>query len=80
MNVEERVKNVIVDCLDVDITKLTEDADFIDNLGADSLDRVEVIMKLESDFRITIPDEEAETVKTVGQAIRKVQEKVDAKE
>ena len=63
------IKSIIVDSLGVDENKLTNDAKFLEDLGADSLDTVELIMEFEKEFRLTIPDEDAEEIKTVGQAI-----------
>ena len=65
----ERVKNVIVDQLSVDAEEVTLEASFVDDLGADSLDVVELIMGLETEFDIEIPDEEAEKISTVGDAV-----------
>lgn len=65
----DKVKAVIVDQLNVDEADVVEDASFIDDLGADSLDIVELVMALEEEFGISIPDEEAENIKTVGDAI-----------
>ena len=65
----ERVKNVIVDQLSVDADEVTLEASFIDDLGADSLDVVELIMGLETEFDIEIPDEDAEKISTVGDAV-----------
>ena len=62
----ERVKNVIVDRLSVDADEVTLEASFVDDLGADSLDVVELIMGLETEFDIEIPDEDAEKISTVG--------------
>ena len=64
----EKVKAVIVDQLNVEEDVVVEDASFIDDLGADSLDIVELVMALEEEFGISIPDEEAENIKTVGDA------------
>lgn len=64
----EKVKAVIVDQLSVEEDDVTEDASFVDDLGADSLDIVELVMALEEEFGISIPDEEAENIKTVGDA------------
>ena len=65
----ERVKNVIVDQLSVDADEVTQEASFVDDLGADSLDVVELIMGLETEFDIEIPDEDAEKISTVGDAV-----------
>jgi acyl carrier protein len=65
----EKVRGVIVDQLNVEEDVVTEDASFVDDLGADSLDIVELVMALEEEFGISIPDEEAENIKTVGDAM-----------
>lgn len=65
----ERVKNVIVDQLSVDADEVTLEASFVDDLGADSLDVVELIMGLETEFDIEISDEDAEKISTVGDAV-----------
>ncbi len=66
----DRIKKIIVDQLGVDESKITENSSFIDDLGADSLDIVELIMAFEEEFDIEIPDEDAEKMKTVGDAVR----------
>jgi acyl carrier protein len=71
--VEEKVKNIIVDQLGVDATEVSTTSSFVDDLGADSLDRVELIMALEETFGIEIPDEEAEKIVTVQDAIEYIQ-------
>ena len=68
MTVEEKVKEIIVDQLGVDDKQVTTSASFIDDLGADSLDTVELVMALEEEFDIEIPDEEAEKIITVKDA------------
>lgn len=68
-NTLEKVKEIIVDKLAVDLKSITADAKFIDDLGADSLDTVELIMQFEEDFDIEIPDEEAEKILSVNQAV-----------
>lgn len=68
-NVEDRVKKIIVDKLGVNADEVTTGSNFINDLGADSLDTVELIMEFEKEFDISIPDEEAEKITTVGQAI-----------
>ena len=68
-NVEERVKQIIVEQLGVDAAEVTPTAHFVNDLGADSLDTVELVMALEEEFDTEIPDEQAEKIQTVGQAI-----------
>ena len=63
-----KIKDIVIDKLGVDETKVTSEAKFIDDLGADSLDTVELIMQFEDDFNIEIPDEDAEKILSVGQA------------
>lgn len=69
MAVEDRIKEIIVDQLGVDAAEVTETASFIDDLGADSLDTVELVMAFEEEFGIEIPDEEAEKLQTVADAL-----------
>ena len=73
--VKDRVKKIIVDQLGVDADKVKPEASFIDDLGADSLDIVELVMALEEDFNIEIPDEEAEKARTVGDVMQYVSQK-----
>jgi len=68
-SVADRVKKIIVDKLGVDEAEVTPEANFIQDLGADSLDTVELIMEFEKAFEVSIPDEQAEKITTVGQAI-----------
>lgn len=68
-NFEERVKKIIVEQLGVGEDDVSDDASFVDDLGADSLDTVELVMALEEEFECEIPDEEAEKITTVKQAI-----------
>jgi acyl carrier protein len=75
-DIEAAVKEVIVDKLGVDESEVTLEANFTNDLGADSLDTVELIMELEKAFGISIPDEEAEKITTVGDAINFVKSKV----
>lgn len=70
----DRVKEVIVDQLGADESAVTMEASFIDDLGADSLDLVELIMGLETEFDIEIPDEDAEKIRTVGDAVNYIKE------
>jgi acyl carrier protein len=65
----DKVKEIVMDKLGVEESKITEDAHFMDELGADSLDTVELIMQLEEEFGIEIPDEDAENITTVGKAV-----------
>lgn len=74
--IEEKVKKAIVDKLGVEETKVTPEASFINDLGADSLDTVELVMKFEEEFDIKIPDEDAEKITSVGDAIKYIQEKL----
>ena len=67
--IAERVKKIIVDKLGVEESQVTTEASFTTDLGADSLDTVELIMEFEKEFNISIPDEQAETITTVGQAV-----------
>jgi acyl carrier protein len=71
-----KVKEIVSDKLSISEDQVTEEASFIDDLGADSLDTVELIMALEDEFELDIPDEEAEKLDTVGKAIDFVLEKV----
>lgn len=68
-NITERVTTIIVDKLGVDKAEVTLEASFTGDLGADSLDTVELIMELEKEFNVAIPDEQAEKIQTVGDAI-----------
>ncbi len=68
-NIEERVKEIIADRLGVDPEEVTPDASFVEDLGADSLDTVELVMALEEEFGVEIPDEDAEKIQKVGDAI-----------
>lgn len=75
-DVESKVKEIIVDKLGVDESEVTHEANFTNDLGADSLDTVELIMEFEKEFDISIPDEDAENIATVGNAVEYLQEKV----
>jgi acyl carrier protein len=76
MSTFEKVRDVIVEKLGVDAAKISAEASFIDDLGADSLDTVELIMQFEEVFDIEIPDEDAETITTVGKAVEYVDSKL----
>jgi acyl carrier protein len=73
-NIPEKVKGIIVEQLGVDQDQVTEDASFVDDLGADSLDQVELVMALEEEFGIEIPDEDAEKITRVREAVSYIQE------
>ena len=74
----DRVKKIVVEHLGVEADKVTEDASFIDDLGADSLDIVELVMEFEKEFNIDIPDEDAEKLRTVGDALGYLNGKIPA--
>ncbi|MBV8082134.1 MAG: acyl carrier protein [Candidatus Eremiobacteraeota bacterium] len=74
MSVFEKVKKTIVEQLGVEENEVTMDASITDDLGADSLDQVELVMALETEFNLDIPDEEAEKIKTVGDAVKYIEE------
>jgi len=73
-DIAERVKKIVVEHLSVEEDKVNEKASFIDDLGADSLDTVELVMAFEEEFDLEIPDDAAETIQTVGDAIKFIQE------
>ena len=75
-DIKERVVAIIVDKLGVDEAEVTVEASFTNDLGADSLDTVELIMEFEKEFNIAIPDDQAENIATVGEAIKYIQEHV----
>ena len=75
MALTEEVKGIIAEQLGVKIEEVTDSASFIDDLGADSLDTVELVMALEEKFGVEIPDEDAEKMATVGEAIKYLEEK-----
>ena len=68
-DIADRVKKIVVEHLGVDAAKVTEAASFIDDLGADSLDTVELVMAFEEEFKVEIPDDAAEKIQTVGDAV-----------
>ena len=73
-DVAERVKKIVVEHLGVEAAQVKEDAKFIDDLGADSLDTVELVMAFEEEFGIEIPDDAAETIQTFGDAVKFISE------
>ena len=74
-DIAERVKKIVVDHLGVEADKVSEKASFIDDLGADSLDTVELVMAFEEEFGIEIPDDAAESIQTVGDAVKFISER-----
>jgi len=76
MDIESKVKQIIIDKLGVEESQITPNANFIDDLRADSLDTVELVMAFEEEFGIEIPDEDQEKLRTVGSAIDYLKEKV----
>ncbi|SDU19303.1 acyl carrier protein [Verrucomicrobium sp. GAS474] len=76
-SIEERVKEIIVEQLGVNPEQVTPAAKFIEDLGADSLDTVELVMAFEEEFNVEVPDEEAEKLQTVGDVIRYIEDKGD---
>jgi len=75
MAVHDKITEIIVEQLGVKAEEVTPEASFVDDLGADSLDTVELVMALEEEFGIEIPDEDAEKIQTVGDAIKYIEEK-----
>lgn len=73
-DIEEKVKAIIVDKLSVDEAEVKSEASFANDLGADSLDTVELIMEFEKQFKVTIPDDQAEKISTVGDAVKYIEE------
>ena len=77
-NIADKVKQIIVDKLGVDESEVSNEASFTNDLGADSLDTVELIMEFEKEFDISIPDEQAENIQTVGQAVQYLEENMNS--
>jgi acyl carrier protein len=77
-DVADRVKKIVIEHLNVEADKVTENASFIDDLGADSLDTVELVMAFEEEFNVEIPDDAAESIVTVGDAVKFIKEKAAA--
>ena len=78
MSVEERVKSIIVEQLGVDADEVTTDASFVEDLGADSLDQVELIMAFEEEFGVEISDDEAEKIRKVKDAVEYIEKRAKA--
>lgn len=77
--ISEKIKGVIAEQLGVKPEEVTDQAKFVDDLGADSLDTVELVMALEEEYGVEIPDEDAEKLTTVGEAIKYIEEKIASK-
>ena len=75
-NIEKKVKEIIIDKLGIEESEVTDSASFTNDLGADSLDTVELIMEFEKEFNVSIPDEDAEKIGTISQAISYLKENV----
>ncbi len=75
-DITDRVKKIVVEHLNVDESKVSDEASFIDDLGADSLDTVELVMAFEEEFDIEIPDDAAETIQTFGDAVKFINDKI----
>ena len=73
-NLENKIKEIIVDKLGIEESEITDSASFTNDLGADSLDTVELIMEFEKEFNVSIPDEEAENITTISSAIKYIDE------
>lgn len=78
-SLEQKVKDIIVDQLGVDAERVIPEAKFVEDLGADSLDTVELVMAFEEEFEIEIPDEDAGKIRTVGEAVEYISQKAGAK-
>ena len=76
-DISSKVKKIVADHLGIDEAKVSEEASFIDDLGADSLDTVELVMAFEEEFDIEIPDDAAETIQTFGDAVKFINENVN---
>ncbi|NIP85849.1 MAG: acyl carrier protein [Planctomycetales bacterium] len=75
-SVQERVIDIVAEQLGADKEKITADTHFVNDLGADSLDTVELVMELEEEFDINIPDEAAEKIQTIGEAVKHIEESI----
>lgn len=74
MSVEQRVIDIVAEQLGVDKDKIKQESNFVNDLGADSLDTVELVMELEEEFDISIPDDAAEKIQTVGEAVKHIED------
>ncbi len=79
MSVEEKVIGIVSEQMNVDKSQITRETSFVNDLGADSLDTVELVMEFEDEFDLDIPDEDAEKIQTVGEAIDYIEEKTEGK-
>ncbi len=77
-DLENKIKKIIADRLQVDLASVTDGASFVEDLGADSLDLVELVMAFEEEFGLEIPDQDAETMKSVGDALNYLKSKTEA--
>ncbi|NLH39722.1 MAG: acyl carrier protein [Elusimicrobia bacterium] len=75
-NISDEIKKLISESLSVDMKEIKEDSKFVDDLGADSLDIVELVMSMETKFDVEIPDEDAQKIKTVGEAVDYISNKI----
>jgi len=80
VEIEEKVMQIVSEQLSVDRNEISRETSFVNDLNADSLDTVELVMELEDEFDLTIPDEEAEKLKTVGEAIDFIKKKLEEKQ
>jgi len=74
MGVEDKVREIVMDKLNVTVEQVTDDASFVEDLGADSLDQAELVLALEDEFNLQISDKDSENIKTVGNAVSYIQE------
>lgn len=77
-DIDDKVKDIIVEELGVEREKVTDEASFMDDLGADSLDTVELVMAFEKEFDVDIPDDDAEKLRTVGEALKYLHERMES--
>jgi len=79
-SIQERVKEIVMDKLNVTVEQVTDDASFVDDLGADSLDQAELVLALEDEFNLQISDKDSENLQTVGKAVAYIKEHVKDKD